>query len=573
MTIVNPLPYNIQNGQAVDANPVMANLNQIVNDVNANAAPAAGNAKQTFAVANATASDQAINLGQANSLYAPISGSSGQTNSLYAPVSGNAAQTFAVANATASNQAVNLGQANSLYAPVSGNAAQAFAVANATASNQAINLGQANSLYAPISGSSSQGVSLAQLEASNGATLIGYLEGASGSVARTVASRLQELVSVMDFGAVGDGVHNEVPAFSLAQSNGEAVFIPSGSYNFSTAFDSGNLPMVAMGATLIPQVPATTFFRSYIDLGQKAITRQSIRGASEYSGTPTTYTYLNTLSSFNILHNNAAGYQQYFTSDAGGRTSVPAIYINGNHVGYGDVPGVSVHLGVQRHPSYASISGSFTGANSCVLFDGQSAAITSNVNVYGAEFHLIDNGNDRVAANGLVLDFNRTNSNPSNSGAYNTVWTGVRLQTSGTYPADSGLSINGLWNLGIDFSGATLSNNAAIALKTNDRIYFGVPATSPPNWWASTLSSNYQSFDGTKFNFVVNNVASLSVAGSIITSATPHLFINSIQFSSAGYISSTVGAAGSASPLPSAPVTYLMIQLDGTTYKIPVYNN
>jgi len=128
MTIVNPLPYNIQNGQSVDAVPVMANLNQIVNNVNANAAPAAGNPAQTFAVASATASGQAINLGQANSLYAPVSG--------------NAAQTFAVANATASNQAVSLGQANSLYAPVSGNAAQTFAVANATATNQALARGQ-----------------------------------------------------------------------------------------------------------------------------------------------------------------------------------------------------------------------------------------------------------------------------------------------------------------------------------------------------------------------------------------------------------------------------------------------
>jgi len=46
------------------------------------------------------------------------------------------------APAGASNQAVNLGQANSLYAPVAGSAAQAFAVAKATASNQAVNLGQ-----------------------------------------------------------------------------------------------------------------------------------------------------------------------------------------------------------------------------------------------------------------------------------------------------------------------------------------------------------------------------------------------------------------------------------------------
>jgi hypothetical protein len=64
MTIVNSLPYTIQNGQAVDAVPVMANFSQIVSNVNANAAPVAGNAAQTFAVAPATASSQAVNLGQ-----------------------------------------------------------------------------------------------------------------------------------------------------------------------------------------------------------------------------------------------------------------------------------------------------------------------------------------------------------------------------------------------------------------------------------------------------------------------------------------------------------------------------
>lgn len=38
MTIINPLPNNINNGDALDASAVMANFNQIVNNVNASAA-------------------------------------------------------------------------------------------------------------------------------------------------------------------------------------------------------------------------------------------------------------------------------------------------------------------------------------------------------------------------------------------------------------------------------------------------------------------------------------------------------------------------------------------------------
>ena len=39
MPIIGALPNNIQNGQAVDANPVMADFNYIVNQVNSNANP------------------------------------------------------------------------------------------------------------------------------------------------------------------------------------------------------------------------------------------------------------------------------------------------------------------------------------------------------------------------------------------------------------------------------------------------------------------------------------------------------------------------------------------------------
>jgi hypothetical protein len=402
---------------------------------------------------------------------------------------------------------------------------------------------------------------------------IGYTPAGTGAVATTVQAKLREFVSVDDFGSVGNGVANEVPYWTLAKTNGKAAFVPNGTYYFATAYDSGNTPLIALGATLNPNVPVGTYFRSYIDLGLKAITRQSIRDSSEYTDTPTTYTYLKTLTSFNILHNTNAGYQQFYNTDTGGRTSIPAIYIEGNQAGYGDVPGVSVHLGIQRHPNWASISGSWTGANSVVLFDGSSNAATPNVNVYGAEYHLGDNGHDRVAANGLVLSFFRNNGNASNSGAYNTVWTGIRLLTAGTYAADSAVSVNGLWNVGIDFTGCTLTNNAAMALKTNDRIYFGVAATAPPLWYANVLSTNYQVFDGTKYNFVVNSVAAVTMSSTEVVSTPIHKFIASFNVLSAGNIINTVGAAGAASALPATPYTYLKIQIDGSTYKIPVYNN
>jgi len=169
--------------------------NQAVNLGQANGlyAPVAGNSGQTFAVASASSNSQAVNLGQlenasinanfsgltvtqnvtslpanydanqinllvATNATAGVSFSSSDPRILTAGIGPNGpfirsninypldltnSNGVLVPNATASNQAVNLGQANSLYAPVAGNASQTFAVANATASNQAVNWAQA----------------------------------------------------------------------------------------------------------------------------------------------------------------------------------------------------------------------------------------------------------------------------------------------------------------------------------------------------------------------------------------------------------------------------------------------
>ena len=129
MTIINPLPYTIANGDPVDATPVEANFSQIVANVNANAAPVAGNASQQFLVATTTNPAGAVPLAQAQSQFAPISGSA-----VYAPATGNSSQTFAVASGTSSD-AVPYTQLQSYVsanaAALSGSASQTFSVAPA----------------------------------------------------------------------------------------------------------------------------------------------------------------------------------------------------------------------------------------------------------------------------------------------------------------------------------------------------------------------------------------------------------------------------------------------------------
>ena len=67
-----------------------------------------------------------------------------------------------------------------------------------------------------------------------------YNEGGTGAVNQNVEQKLQQYVSVKDFGAVGDGVTNDTSAFGLAleAAKGGYVFVPIGEYLITSPLDS-----------------------------------------------------------------------------------------------------------------------------------------------------------------------------------------------------------------------------------------------------------------------------------------------------------------------------------------------
>lgn len=64
-----------------------------------------------------------------------------------------------------------------------------------------------------------------------------YRRAAQGTALRRVTDRLDEIVSVRDYGAVGDGVADDAPAFAAALAAHESVFVPAGSYRLATPVD------------------------------------------------------------------------------------------------------------------------------------------------------------------------------------------------------------------------------------------------------------------------------------------------------------------------------------------------
>ena len=68
--------------------------------------------------------------------------------------------------------------------------------------------------------------------ASSGSALVGWIQAGVGAVAATVQSKLRQTISVLDFGAVGDGVTDDSTAFNNAATAaaGKRLVIPAGTY-------------------------------------------------------------------------------------------------------------------------------------------------------------------------------------------------------------------------------------------------------------------------------------------------------------------------------------------------------
>jgi hypothetical protein len=94
-------------------------------------------------------------------------------------------------------------------------------------------------------GNANDGLAFGTAGEASGAALIGFLQEGTGAVARTAQSKMREIVSVMDFGATGDGVTDDTAAvnaainYVLASPNNNSLYFPAGKYIIDTiALDS-----------------------------------------------------------------------------------------------------------------------------------------------------------------------------------------------------------------------------------------------------------------------------------------------------------------------------------------------
>jgi hypothetical protein len=435
---------------------------------------------------------------------------------------------------------------------------------------------------------------------SSGATdaiQVSYDPPFANSVETNVEFKLAQTVSLIDFGAVGDGVTDDTAAVVDAEaSTFDRIYVPEGQY-LTTYLNANDLSKVYYGnGQLIIGGYATARVYSNKDeelpaipnLQFEALDNQNIPETSFHTVTPnvnpsplpTSYTNY-------TQYAQRLGYMQYtggFNTDATDHTLGRSGAFHRKdfvyHAGQGDLTNQSYFGSVSTARAGAT---HFLANPALIVENGNIGATGSATGAYlnHSEYVYSDNGL-AVACIDRVRNYIRTNS----GSALSQIWIHDRPQSNGTQPIDCVYSVSGSMKVGLDFTPASLTaNKCAIALKADDRIYYNSSTTPDPigaKWYATNVGTVYTS--GTSdgfFNVVSNNITSFQVSNTdvLVNNVNGLTILNTglLRFNGTNQTatgSSTASFVATNKPgatTGAGPSTWLTVSLNGQPHYIPCW--
>jgi hypothetical protein len=412
-----------------------------------------------------------------------------------------------------------------------------------------------------------------------------YTQGGTGSVARTVTNKLQEAVSVIDFGADPTGVSDSTTAIANAIAASKQIYFPTGTYlcsaiTFSTAGRSG----VAMrgqsmtGTILKATASATNFltvqgnFNQYNTFENFTIDMASMANANTSRGIYMKQTYGNSVRNVSVINSGASAYTLYL--DVGVYTSVFDNCDFGSTTGVITAQGVSLANAVttctfigcafgQANLNYV-VSMTFLqpvaqgSLNKFVLSNTSGVSILNgDIEGTGTYLNIGSSVNDLCSSNNSLSGF------------------------SGTY--SSGTLLSGYL---MDIYGSTAFNLAPVSGTTHKGVITETSATSGlvrkvisnTSGVASQVDVALTNSIGTTYagmntsgDYYIDNRASAKTT--LQQSGTDRLGVTAAGVLLVGTTTATSATAGLNGAVPAQVAGYINVSIGGTNYKIPYFAN
>lgn len=404
---------------------------------------------------------------------------------------------------------------------------------------------KANEAAASAAAAQTSGSAIAlknSLAASSGASLVTTIAAGTGTVARTVESKLRESLSVIDTGADASGGTSAVTAFQSAGTLVNSVLVPAGTFTLPTAPSLSNVllnigPNVVLTGAGAVAIGYTTGAKEQTlhvgTAGNDFATKYIRRNASHTGGTAGFVS-----SALKVDTYVGVGCTNYEWAITG---RVDSAATGGQNVGvYGQ--------GVKRG----------TGPLWGMVAEAIDATEVNNPTngLVGIEVDCRANGTDSLNNRiGVDIVVNRQNG----GGAANQVGYGIRIQNGGDAGSSvkAGVSINCSATVGFDTSAATISQ-AAFKLAANQNIAFDAAAI---NQFGNDTAGLTYSVSGVKKSRL-NNVGGIE--------------LDSLQTVVSGGVASGSATATLSVNKPGANagvITWLSVVRSGTQLWIPCFGH
>lgn len=445
--------------------------------------------------------------------------------------------------------------------------------------------------------------------ASGGSALVGWLSSATGAVLRTVSDRLNDVVSVKDFGATGNGSTDDSAALNLALASGKSLRFPAGTYKAANLTSSASNQVLFADGDVLIQKNANG---DLLTLSGGNVTIRGIRFVGDASNpTFTGNGVVATGNNFSMLDcasnwfsgravKATGGHVQIIGTKAGGIYQTTDATATGYDIEIGQSGTATLYhylSGIYTSQSTGGILMTDVGSHQIVgglfgklsILSGTSpAGVNGGMTVASRIL-----GNVTVNLSNATFSANQFSSITFTMGAGTS---GISLDRSNVWASGASVVNNGNTNNLIvrdGEQGGLVSNKygggASLAIEAFDPstgdIYNVNGHTRYANNRGIVLNAGNGNIVMSGGNLGVNNYlgsTQLAAAGALqfLPVGESIFYTNGVQkfaINSAGRprfdggTQTTVGAAGGASALPATPTGYIIIDVGGTEYVMPYY--